>query len=80
MTFSVEIADAAEIDKAAHRVEIYIDRGHLESLMDRLSMLSRGDTDHSHFFSHSWGEGDLTEEAHSTGNILTHHLKIILVE
>ncbi|MEM7621447.1 MAG: Imm32 family immunity protein [Pseudomonadota bacterium] len=81
MTFTVEIADAKELSTNKHRVEIYLDKNNLESLITRLKRLSKETVgEHIHLMSESWGLGDLDEKTHLSENVITHHLKIILAE
>lgn len=80
MTFSVEIESPDEVSESGHSVEIYVDQKNLLSLVKRLTLLADNPPgEHLHFMSESWGLGDLTEETHMDSNVITHHLKIIVV-
>lgn len=79
MTFSVEVADAGKLVDGGHAVEIYIDRDKLASLIKRLTLLADEEVgDHVHLMTEAWGLGDLTDAEHADGNVITHHLKVIL--
>lgn len=78
---SVEIADAERLNESSHRVEVYVSKQSLDSLISRLQMLREQKLgEHIHMMSESWGLGDLSDSPHDPKNVLTNHLKFVLVE
>ena len=60
-----------------HSVHIFIDKPEIEQLIADLQQLAELEPGRSvRLFTESWGAGDLTEETHKDGNIITHHLSI----
>lgn len=57
-------------------VELYFDRQGLDLLLEKLSRLRDGKTDHYHLMTSSWGLGDLSEEKQGNNTTLAQHLKI----
>ena len=68
--FTVELKDNDE-------VEIYLDSEGLSTFLRQLQFLETGKTDHVHFMTASWGDGDLSEQSQGNGTTLIHHLKIL---
>lgn len=68
-----------ENGEAKEVVEVYFDKEGLDDLQARLSLIEKGETDHIHLMSETWGLGDLSEEKQREGNLLAHHLRLTLV-
>jgi hypothetical protein len=71
MRLSLEIAS----DGAS--AELYLDLEGRDLLVRRLMALNV-DHEQFHLFSESWGDGELTEERRTPGNLIAHHLKVYL--
>ena len=53
--------DGAElIDVSAHQLDIVLSKESLDNLMRQLEWLREGKSDHFHFFSEVWGDGEIT--------------------
>lgn len=72
---SVEII-LSEHGELRQQVEIYFDQEGLDYLLDRLTRIHQGKTDHYHMMTDSWGDGELSENKHSPASLLVHHLKL----
>ena len=79
MKMSVEVRDADLWRERKLEVEIYLDRGALEELVQQLQHLKEPG-DHCHFMTPTWGGKELQDEPHIQGNVIADHMKITLVE
>jgi len=72
-------------DTDGDTISIHVDEAALDYLISRLSRLrdglQRGDCDHLHLMTKSWGSDDLTEtmlaDERSSGHVQVHHVKVL---
>ena len=69
----------SENGETREQVEVFFDQEGLDFLLDRLTRIKGGKTDHYHMMSDSWGDGGLSEAKYYPHSLLVHHLKLTLV-
>jgi len=74
---TVEIKDFSKASDGEAEIEIYCDQEGLEELVKQINFLQNGET-HVHLKSNSWAGAELSENRQGEGNILVHHLLVVV--
>jgi hypothetical protein len=75
LSFELKMVGSGEV---AEEMEVFFDAVGLESLLTQLNFLKKGQTEHIHLMSESWGGTHLDNQPQQLANTTIKHVKFLL--